>query len=208
VRERSSVRRRAEDLRRRLSRRRGLFGLAAILLAGGAGAFVALGPARGGDHVAVGGALAPSHDARFFSVSAPAEVGGRFSYGLLIATNRGDAAATLERVELVDADPGLQLVGAYAQTAEDPHPVGLLAGFPPEGASPARRPVRGYVVAPGRGVRVVVGIGASSKGASTAHALRLSYQVGERAYRADWPLAIRLCAPARAWADRCNPPRE
>lgn len=188
-----------------MSRRRTLVGFAVVLLVGGAGAFAALRSAHGGS-VEVGGPLAPPSDGNFFGVSTPADLGAAYSYGLLIASNRGDRAATLERVALVGAPRELELVGTYAQPREDAHAVGLLAGFPPQGASPARRDVSGFVVPPAGGARIVVGVALRAPGAFTAHGLRLWYRVASKRYRTDWPLAVRLCAPRLRWETHCAPP--
>jgi hypothetical protein len=187
-----------------MSRRAALVGLAVVLVAAGVGAYWALRPGGGG--ASVGGPLEPTQS-NFFGLGTAAAVGERFSYGLLKGVNSGDGPAVLDRVELVGAPPQLEVVGSYAQPIDDPHHVGVLEGFPPPGASPARRPLHGYSVGPGEGVRVVTGVAARAEGTFAARALRLFYTASGRQYRDDWPLGIRLCVPKAKWLDRCEPPR-
>ena len=186
-----------------MSRRAALAGLVVLLAAAGAGAYLAL---RSGGGAAVGGPLEPTQSA-YFGFGTAGDVDEQFSYGLMKAENSGGRSAVLDRVELVGAPPQLVVVGAYAQSIDDPHHVGVLEGFPPPGASPARRPLRGYAVAPGQGVRVVVGVAARANGTFAAPALRLRYTVGGKRYREDWPRGIRVCVPRAKWQGRCAAPR-
>jgi hypothetical protein len=185
--------------------RRALAGLAAIVVLGGVGAYLGIRSAGGGS-ITRGGPLAPPRDANFFGVGSPTDPGKPWSFGLLVASNRGTAAATLDRVELRDADGQVREIGAYVQPKFDRHAVGLLPGFPPGDPSPSRRPLTGYTLAPGRGVRVIVGLLIDRIGRYRFHALRLYYRVGDRRYLADWPLAVQFCAPEKRYFGRCPAP--
>jgi len=180
---------------------------AAVVLLGGAGAFIGIRLAGDGGGRIDGGPIAPPKDAGYYGVGHAAPLGQRLSYGILVAGNAGDATAVLERVEAVETTPGMRIVGSYAQPPGKGPGVGLLEGFPPTPSGTIHARVNGYAVRPHEDFRIVLGVTTVRDGMQMFHKLRLYYRAGGHRYVSTWPLGLRLCSPPSRYLDRCPAPR-
>jgi hypothetical protein len=176
-----------------------------VALLGGAGAFAALRSADGARQS--GGPLGSDGDLGYFGVGGATDVGRPLSVGLLVIENRGRASATLEDVSLDGAPPALRVVGNYVQPRAVAPGIGLVEGFPPANPGPLRSPVRDYRVPAGTTVQIVVGLAPSRNGTFTSRAFLVDYRVGNVAYRAEWPIGVRVCAPKRRYFGKCPAPQ-
>jgi hypothetical protein len=78
---------------------------------------------------------------------------------------------------------------------------GLLEGFriPRDG-----HVLRGFVVAPGAEVLVVMGVEVTKPGRHRFHALALDYHVGRTAFRDTYASSGQLCAPKQSYVNKCD----
>jgi hypothetical protein len=127
----------------------------------------------------------------------PAGVSRRIS-GLVYVRNEGRVALTLDRVELVDATPGLRLVGAYAPATpacwsvlDEESRIGSLE------ADPCATPVLGRSIpwgkTPPNDVPIVLVVTADRVGVFRFTALRIRYHVGPLRYTTVRSLASGIC---------------
>src|SRR5215210_1832764 len=65
------------------------------------------------------------------SIGAPVPQDMAFSYGLLTVENDSNQEIVVDEAELVGADPGIDLIGAYGVRTNSG--IGFLAGFRPKG---------------------------------------------------------------------------
>ena len=108
----------------------------------------------------------------------------------------------VERVELVDVDPGLNVVGMLVVEPDGQHPlVGGDHGFPPREPGGTTHPVRGYRLSPARSradfVQILIGLRLTARGRAGARKIAVDYRVGRVPYRAIFDHAIWLCADRR-----------
>jgi hypothetical protein len=117
--------------------------------------------------------------------------------GPLTLSNEGDEVATLERVELLDVDPGLQVVGMVVVKPYGRGIVGSAYGYPPRDPRGSLHRVSGYELAPARShsdvVQVLVGIKLTSPGRAGARRIAVDYRVGDSKYRAYFDHSMWLC---------------
>jgi hypothetical protein len=122
--------------------------------------------------------------------------------------NKGSAPAILERVELLSADGGIELVGARIARADDPH-YAAWRTFPPPGLDDAARLV-GYELPPANGiedaVQLLLGVQVIRNGSFAFRHVGVDYRVGDRKYRAVFRSSLRLCAPIATPVDECVAP--
>ncbi len=144
------------------------------------------------------GPLAPPEDTRA-GVSAPVDVGERVSMGLIIPTNSGEDTVVLERLEPIEMDPGMRLVGVGM--TDGPSHVGLISGYPPDGRR--LHELEGFAIEPGAQDGVVVGLAVTREGRHSVRAFRLYYRVGDDRYDEVWTIGVRLCAPKEEMFGRC-----
>ena len=176
-----------------------------------------------------GGPLAPPPGRT--SIGLPVPINMPFSDGLLVAKNNGDKLAILDRASFVRPDSGLKYLGAYVvsrplrcqKVRRIPAPrvclfytwkdkrrrvhtsrrsaVGFIGGFrlPRDGHA-----VKGFKVAPGAEVVVVLGIAVTRPGRHRFEALALDYHVGHSPFRDIYPSSGQLCAPRQRYVDKCH----
>ena len=94
---------------------------------------------------------------------------GAVTFGLSKLVNRGDSPATLREFELVDPDPGLELVGAHLLGADDPPVLGTPYETPTE-------PV--LTIDPGEAAFLAVGL-ALADGENSARADGVAFRFDE-----------------------------
>ena len=95
---------------------------------------------------------------------------------------------TLERVELLDVDPGLQLIGVIVVEPDGRHPlVGSARGYPPSEPGGTTRRVQGYRLEPAESnadfVQILVGLRLRASHRAGARKIAVDYRVGEAQYR-------------------------
>ena len=130
--------------------------------------------------------------------------------GPLTLRNKGDEVATLERVELLEMDPGLELVGSLVVEPDGRGPlVGSGYGFPPRDPGGATAPVRGFRLGPASAnrdyVQILVGVRLKAQGRSGARRIAVDYRAGGVPYRAYFEHSIWLCTD-RKDPERCIDP--
>lgn len=135
------------------------------------------------------------------SVGQPAPVGRRYSAGLLWLTNRGSSPVSLDRVSLVRSDEAIKVVGAYVQR-DNKHSVGFNKGY----ATRWGEPFKHAEVAPGMTIQIVIGLVISRSGEHRFRAVDVSYHTSSGPTTTRFPVAIRMCAPAARYMERCNAP--
>jgi hypothetical protein len=127
----------------------------------------------------------------------PAAVAQAVSMGPLYLRNEGDQPATLERVELLDVDPGLEVVGMVVVKPSGRGVVGAAYGYPPRDPRGSLHPVRGYELPPAKSnsdyVQVLIGIKRESPGRVGARRIAVDYRVGDVPYRAYFDYSMWLC---------------
>jgi hypothetical protein len=162
------------------------------------------------------------------SMGIPVPKGVPFSFALLGVKNTSDKPVVLDRVDLVQADPGLALVGAFGLITPQhcnarPAPrrcfvyswtdgsgkthvsrrtaIGLIKGyhFPHDG-----HVIDGMTVAPNAEVQVIVGVKTTMPGRRSFRQLALTYHQGGKSYRDIYESSARLCTPEKTYIDRCN----
>jgi hypothetical protein len=129
--------------------------------------------------------------------------------GALRLANTGRQNVTLERVQLLDVDGALELVGVLVVDPNGRDPlVGGDHGFPPPKPGGATHPVRGYQMAPGRSnsdfVQLLVGLRLNQRGRAVARRIAVDYRLGGTPYRAIFDDAMWICTD-RDPAERCIP---
>ena len=117
--------------------------------------------------------------------------------GPLTLRNEGEDTATIERVQLLDVDPGLGVVGMIVVEPAGRGLVGSAYGYPPRKPGGTLRPVRGYELAPARSnsdfVQVLIGIRLERAGRAGARRIAVDYRVGDVPYRATFDHSMWLC---------------
>jgi hypothetical protein len=148
-----------------------------------------------------------------------------------VAKNNGDKPAVLDRASFVRPDSGLKYLGAYVlsqplrcqKVHRIPAPrvclfytwkdrrghlhtsrrsaVGFIAGFrvPRDGHT-----LKGFTVAPGVEVVVVLGVTVTKPGRHRFEALALDYRVGRSAFRDIYSSSGQLCSPTQGYIHNCN----
>ena len=137
------------------------------------------------------------------ATGAPVRVGQLVSMGPLRLRNQGEETVTVERVELIDIDPGLDVVGMVVVEPDGRHPlVGGDHGYPPREPGGITHPVSGYRLPPARSradfVQILVGLRLSARGRAGARKIAVDYRVGRVPYRAIFDHAMWLCADRKA----------
>ena len=157
---------------------------------------------------AEGGPLA-CDDCAAHASSIPAPLNVPVSFGLIFLRNEGTHPATLERVRLLDMQPGIEMVGS--SVVRPTGRVGLLVGYPPaDPRSPVRR-LRGFVVPPAgpeqRTFQVVLGVRLTRYGRSFFRHVEIDYRVDGALYRAVFRTSLAICASRQdAYPDCDTPP--
>jgi hypothetical protein len=122
--------------------------------------------------------------------------------------NASDDVVTLERVELLDVDRGLGMVGMLVVEPDGRGGlVGSGYGFPPRKPGGTTYPVRGYELAPAQSngdfVQVLIGIRLEAADRAGARRIAVDYRVGDVPYRATFDHSMWLCTDPD---DRCIDP--
>jgi hypothetical protein len=139
--------------------------------------------------------------------------GAEWGYGFAVVYNQGDQPAVLERISLVDATPGLEVVGtgiagsdrkilSMATWMEQPADLGRVV------------PVKGFRVAPvsepagERGAELVFRIRTPRPGDYTSSAVAVEYTVDGKQYRSEIGYRLGVCVqpPAQFEKPRCKAP--
>jgi len=133
------------------------------------------------------------------------------SVGPVILRNETNEPVRLERVELLDVDPGLQLIGGFVVEPDGHHPlVGAQRGFPPIEPGGRTRPIRNYELAPAESrddfVQVLLGVRLTRPGRAGARRIAVEYRAGGTSYRAVFEHSLWLCTDPSD-RRRCIDPR-
>lgn len=193
-------------------RRHVLLGLSILILAGAAGvALLDLRPGLLGR--TNGGPLAcPSRgECGRSATGLPLELGASASIGPLVLRNEGDTTVTLERVELLDIDSGLELIGTLVVEPDGIHPlVGSALGYPPPEPGGSTHSVRNYRLEPAETeadyVQVLFGLRIRSPGRAGARRIAVDYRAGDRPYRAYFDHSMWLCTARFEREEGCIDP--
>ena len=166
-----------------------------MVVVGAAAALVELSPEVFGRRT--GGPLACEGCGRT-ATAGPAEIGEVVSMGPLTLENEGSETVTLERIELMDVDRGLEFVGTLVVEPDGRSPlVGSGYGFPPRKPGGTTHSVRGYVLPPAtkgnRFVQILVGIRLKTPGIAGARRMVVYYRAGDVPYRAFYDHSVWLC---------------
>jgi hypothetical protein len=139
--------------------------------------------------------------------------GAEWGYGFAVVYNQGDEPAVLERISLVDATPGLEVVGTGIAGADRTY--GSLATWMelPDDFGPVV-PVEGYELAPfdepegKRGAELIFRIRTPRAGDYTASAVAVEYTVDGEEHRSELGYRLGVCVqpPAEFDKPRCDPP--
>ena len=191
---------------KRLSLRRWAIALAVIAAAG----LVALAVWRFGFREPPPGPL-DADLGEWVGVGRPA--GSEWGYGFAVVYNQGDQPAVLERISLVDATPGLEVVGtgiagadrkilSMATWVEQPDDLGRIV------------PVKGFRLAPAsepggdRGAELVFRLRTPKPGDFTSSAVAVEYTVDGEKYRSEIGYRLGVCVqpPAEFDKPRCKAP--
>lgn len=129
---------------------------------------------------------------------------GKATFGNLVLINQSTSVIHLESIELVDADPGLRLLGVRTQNLgpDDRDLVGLVKGFPVEDYEQGD-PVDGTVIEPeatGHTTQVILGLQTSTPDARF-EGLEVRYAWREGHFRTTIPVTVGFC-PGDTCADR------
>lgn len=154
-----------------------------------------------------GGPLAcPDCGAQASSIPVPLNV--PVSYGLIYLRNRGSRTAVIERVRVLNARPGIEVVGT--SVVRPTGRVGLLVGYPPEDPRSPLKPVEGFRVLPSgeenRVYQLVLGVRLTRYGRSSFRHVEIDYRVGRARYRAVFRDSLALCASLRERYPDCDTP--
>jgi hypothetical protein len=107
--------------------------------------------------------------------------GGKLFLGLGEVAGSGAEPITIDRVELQDADPGIDVVGTYVHAGEGGYQIGP---WPQRAYRDAVRPAKGYEVPPaGPRRQLLLVVTADAPGDYWARGVAVDYHVGERRYR-------------------------
>ena len=133
-------------------------------------------------------------DNGYSSASGSTDVNEPLVFGLLYLTHRGDEIATIHRVHLLDATPGLRLLGVYVV---DPRTggIGLVSGdhLSPEESA---RPVPAGV-APAEPIEFLIEVSAPAPGRFGVRGFAVDYHDPHGIYRYETrSLLFQVCAPA------------
>jgi hypothetical protein len=164
--------------------------IAALVAAGGGGEAAPpappQGPLGGDDETAMG---------------VPQQAGRPFSIGLPIVYNDGDRPATIDRISLVDASEGIDVLETHiAGTRRANLMTAFTYSWPERGAYSDMHAPRGYVVPPRttrkgrRGVELVFVLRVDEPGSHQFAGAQVDYRIGGRSYRATLWDSARVCA--------------
>jgi len=147
------------------------------------------------------------------SVGVGRPAGAEWGYGFAVVYNESDKPAVLERISLVDATPGLEVVGtgiagpdrkilSMATWMEQPDELGRIV------------PVEGFRLAPvsepdgERGAELVFRIRTPRPGDYTSSAVAVEYTVDGKEHRSVLGYGLGVCVqpPDRFDKPRCDPP--
>jgi hypothetical protein len=133
-------------------------------------------------------------------VGATIKPGQPISIGGFPLRNRGDVPVIVDRVTLIDPEPGLRVLGIYAVRTTE---VGAMRGYAPPAT--ARYPVN-LGLGAGEHYELVVGLTADKSGLLHAsHGVRVEYHtVSGRKYATALGIEIAVCATTK---DRAGSPR-
>jgi hypothetical protein len=186
------------------SRRLLLVFLMVVLLAAGSASVLPFAVGGGesgsggeGGVVHEGGPLADPDNAS--GTTAPVPLRKPYSWGGTGLVNDGDEAATIERIELLDAPEGMRVIGMYVLDSSSSG-IGIGKGYEPDG----RPKLPGLTIEPGKGYDIVVGLEIMKPGRFAIPATRIHYRVGEQRYQTVMSHAIQLCGPAQEYLNRCS----
>ena len=147
-----------------------------------------------------GGPLACPHrgECGRSATGGPVNVGASASLGPLALRNEGDETVTVERVELLGVDPGLELIGMLVVKPDGRHPlVGSSRGYPPPEPGGSTHAVRGYQLAPAKSnadyIQILFGLRLRSPGRAGARRIAVDYSAGDVPYRAYFDHSMWLC---------------
>ena len=132
------------------------------------------------------------------ATAAPAKLGEPVSMGPLTLRNKGVRPVTLEQVELLDVDSGLDIIDMLVVEPDGRHPlIGGVHGFPPPEPGGTIHDVRGYELAPAQSradvVQVLFGLRLGSPGRAGARRIAVDYRAGAVRYRAYFDHSMWLC---------------
>lgn len=148
------------------------------------------------------------------SVGIPQRGGVPFGFGLPVAINHGTEPAVLERIELVDSTPGLDVVATHAGGPERRYFwFATSSKWPAPDLFSDLHPVPGTVVEPRdepageRGVELVFVLRADKAGRYAFKAVSVDYRVGDTQHRTVIRNGLRACVVPRGQRrPRCPPP--
>jgi hypothetical protein len=139
--------------------------------------------------------------------------GSEWGYGFAVVYNQGDQPVVLERISLVDATPGLEVVGTGIAGPDRKY--GSLATWIEMPADLGRIvPVEGFRLAPvdepggDRGAELIFRIRTPRPGDYTSSAVAVEYTVDGKQHRSEIGYRLGVCVqpPAQFDKPRCTPP--
>jgi hypothetical protein len=124
---------------------------------------------------------------------------GEFGFGYAIVVNRGKAPAVLDRIRLVGATPGLEVIATHVAGLKRSTGGVSFTNVWPSPEFEDLHPVAGFAVPPStepgadRGVELVFGLRTRKPGIYETASVAVDYKVGGSKHQATVPIATRLC---------------
>jgi len=128
-----------------------------------------------------------------------AEVGETRSFGKVVLFNGGASPVELRAVRVDNLPSGIAFLGAVAMDTKDVEvaaPVFADSHPPAEFSGRAYRPVSGYVLEPGRAVRLYLGLRVETPGEHTMGPIIVDYGPPFLVRSATLDYTLRICGPA------------
>jgi hypothetical protein len=192
-----------------------------------AGAVIAIAMATGSSSAGSGPLAMPELGPN--SLGVPISLNKPYSFGQVTALNHGDKPVVLDRVELVRADKGITVLGAFVvpfpknckgKGVPAPHhclfytwtdssgrrhtsrrtAIGFMPGYH---VPHDGRLLRGTTVEPQAQGQVVIGLELTKPGRYRFHAVALDYHRGDKRYRDTFPSSGQICAPLKRYVKNC-----
>jgi hypothetical protein len=141
----------------------------------------------------------PLADDAAASLGIQRRVGETFTYGMPVVINSGDEPAVLERIEPVDATPGLKLLATRVSGSDRRFYFFASGRWPDPSRFTDLHPVRGFVVHPrdvkgwDRGAELIFVMRADRPGRYKFKAVAVEYRVGSSEHRAVLDIGLGVC---------------
>ena len=132
----------------------------------------------------------------------PVSVSGRLSVGVQSPTNRSSDTLVIDSIQPDSVPSGLRVLGDEVIPLGQVG-IGSARSFPPSGYH-GLSPVNGWLVRPGEGFAVVVGLQPVQAGRFVIPGFTVRYHAGGRSYAAHYFQAVLVCASPAGPNGKCS----